>query len=121
MVDINHDQYKMLKRISKAQSIEIGSLTDEEKKICDFLCENSFVSYHCDWNYKESNLSYAPFIPRIESSKYEITEKGKAQIAAYKSTFYNIKTSMILSIISTFTAVLALIPQLVQWLQTLKQ
>lgn len=106
MVDINHDQYKMLKRISKAQSIEIGSLTDEEKKICDFLCENSFVSYHCDWNYKESNSSYAPFIPRIESSKYEITEKGKAQIAAYKATFHKWWIPLAISIIALIVSIL---------------
>lgn len=109
MVDINHDQYKMLKRISKAQSIETDSLTDEEKKICDFLCENRFILPQSDWDYEESNLSYAPFVPHIKSKKYVITQAGKAQIYSFKAAFHKWWIPLAISI-------LALIVSILKWL-----
>ena len=117
MVDINHDQYKMLKRISKAQSIETGSLTDEEKKICDFLYENKFVLRQSDCDYEESNLSYAPFVLRTNSERYVITQNGKAEIFRFETDIFKIKTSFILSVISIILAAISTIVSIIALLK----
>lgn len=102
MVDINFEQYKMLKRISKKQSIKYEEFSKEEIKICEFLSEKNFITLNIK-SVPIPNNPYNAHIPVLDN--YEITEAGKAQIYTFKSKIYKIKTSLILSIFSTAAAI----------------
>ena len=43
MVDIDKEQYKMLKQINKINSLSCNNLTEKETEIIKFLIENNFV------------------------------------------------------------------------------
>lgn len=101
MVDIDFKQYKMLKRIAKTNSLTNKSLTKEELNIIDYLAAHNFVEIIIE---RPKITDFSISVSKSQNAEYQITEKGKAQIFTFKSTFYKAKTSIILSIISTVAA-----------------
>ncbi len=95
MVDISYKQYKMLKEINCHNSYNSIHLTAEDLEICDFLQRNQFITTRI----KRDNIDDKIY------NEYRVTQSGKAQIYTFKSKFYKTRTSLILSVFSTFAAI----------------
>lgn len=106
MVDISPEQYRMLKKISRNDSAQTDSMSKDEKEICAFLATKGFLSVSKKCRTDESgNLDLFNTYP----SEYTITQSGKAQIYAFKSTFYKWWIPVIISIAAIAISLAALL------------
>jgi hypothetical protein len=101
MVDIDLKQYRMLKKVDKHSSIDAAFLSKEEKDICAFLLEKQFLAVTKSYRRNEQgDIDIFNLYPK----EYSITQAGKAQIYAFKSTFYKWWIPVIISIFSAIGA-----------------
>lgn len=106
MVDINFQQYKMLKHINNVQSISTANFSTEELEICEFLCNKEFLSITQKTRYTpDKNLDLFNLYP----AEYRITQAGKAQISAYEASFHKWWFSVVIAVISLVVSILALL------------
>ena len=105
MIEINKEQYKMLKQISRTKILQYDSLSLRQQDLCKFLSEKGFMTAIS--KSKTVNSEYNFDIAIIYA--YEINQSGEAQIYAFKSKFYQIRFSMIMSAISVIISIIALL------------
>lgn len=105
MVDIDYPQFRMLRRIKRHKTVKSINFTKDQLEICDHLKLNGFITVR-------TVLSASPHY-----NEYRITQKGKAQLCTFKSQFYKTRTSLILSVFSTFASVVSTIVAIIALLK----
>lgn len=102
MVDISFQQYKMLKRISKQNTISTHFLSPEHRDICEFLCSKDFLRIS-----KKERLTPNGEIDifGFHPAEYAITQDGKAQISAYEASYHKWWFSVVISVISLIISI----------------
>lgn len=106
MLDISKEQYKMLSKINKSTTLQTSSLSTEELDICQYLLDHEFI--------KAKERPLPNFIGGIHVQKtlppnLELTQTGKAQLYAFRSTFYKWWIPVIISIFALITSVAAIL------------
>ena len=102
MVDISFQQYKMLKRISKQNTISTHFLSLEQRDICEFLCNKGFLLIS---KKERLNPDGEIDIFVLHPAEYAITQAGKAQISAYEASFHKWWISVVISVISLIISI----------------
>lgn len=114
LVEINKEQYKLLKYINKKGTIYCDQLTSDELDICKYLFKNDLINRTTKTISKRNN-DYVSL--DVITDSYSINQDGKAQISAFKSTFYKTRTSLIMSIFSTVAAIVSTIVSIIALLK----
>lgn len=113
MVDIDFKQFKMLLKLKhnniKTDKIE---LSEEDQDILEFLIKNNFAVIIDDIKYIPSSSNFViGEIPILNSTTYQITQDGKAQISAYVSSFHKWWIPLVISIGSFILSCISLLKQ----------
>lgn len=114
LIEINKEQYKVLKFINKKGTIYCDRLTSDELDICKYLFKNDLINRTTKTISKRNN-DYVSL--DVITDSYSINQDGKAQISAFKSTFYKTRTSLIMSIFSTVAAIVSTIVSIIALLK----
>lgn len=102
MSNISKEQYRLLKKIQRMESISPNSLTDNELNICKFLSDKGFLSVTNKYQKtSDGNLNIFSSSP----SEYSITQSGKAEIYIFKSTFYKWWIPVVISIAALIVSI----------------
>ena len=106
MVDINFQQYKMLKHIDHVHRILTDNFSTEELEICEFLYSKEFLSITKKTRYTSDNKID---LFGLHLAEYTITQAGKAQLSAYEASFHKWWFSVVIALISLAVSIIALL------------
>lgn len=116
MVEIDKEQYKMLKRINKSK-IDTTEMSECELEICKFLMDQKFLKAR-----EFSHLDHAAKSVRVERSlpeRLELTQSGKAQLYSYKASFHHWWIPVAISTLSAAVSLAATLWQILKELAPL--
>ncbi|MEM0530997.1 hypothetical protein WGC32_11740 [Zongyangia sp. HA2173] len=116
MVEIDKEQYKMLKRINKSK-INATEMSEYELEICKFLMNQELLK-----SREFSHLDHATKLVCVERSlpeKLELTQSGKAQLYSYKASFHHWWIPVAISTLSAAVSLAAALWQILKELAPL--
>ena len=113
MLDINKQQYKMLCRIQKHKVVTTDNFSSEELEICQYLMENNCIKAR---HFSRTDIHGDLHITKTLPTNLMLTQTGKAQIYAFRSTFYKWWIPVVISVISVALSSASIISQVIQLL-----
>lgn len=114
MVYLNKSQKNFLNKLSKYDSIDCSSLSDEELKIVPYLDSLGFLnadrqmSMGCEFGSSEFKPVYGAYL------SVKISEAGKAYFAEARTSRLRFLIPVIISAIALLTSIVSLLMQLSQ-------
>lgn len=116
MIEINSQQYRMLKRIRRYKKLDTSKLSEEELEICDFLVSNNFLV--ASSSRAEEIANHTEYV-NIVAESYAITQEGCAQIYAFASKFRKWWIPVVISLLAAIGGYREEISLLISWLRQL--
>lgn len=106
VLDISREQYKMLLKIDKAKTLQASSLSAEELEICEYLVDHECIKAR---TFAHPDFEGTIQVQRSLPPNIELTQIGKAQLYAFRSTFYKWWIPVIISLFALITSVVAIV------------
>ena len=106
MLDISREQYKMLSKINKATTLQSSSLSTEELEICEYLVDHECIKAR---TFAHPDFKGGIHVQRSLPPDIELTQTGKAQLYAFRSTFYKWWIPVIISVLALIISAIAIL------------
>lgn len=107
MIDLSKEQYKMLCKIQK-KNLTKSDLSERELSVCEYLLEIECIRPDTQIL---PNYGGRSSVVKLFPSKLECTQKGEAQVYAFRSTFYKWWIPVVISVIALLVSIIVPITQ----------